>query len=511
MTVELLFNQSLSAAASANNNETVITNKKRQPLSALNSNLTPRDGKNNNKSTTTITKSKRKRSKKSSKKVRSREIYTPLIVNRQSNSTTQNNKQRSTVVNDTAAPQLPTIPIPDKQAVLPKLINNLPQELVAGKDSNNRSSNNQQYIKPTNDDITTIQLSDCNQSLQSNTTIILNFGYNANIVGKVRSLPLRVVAPSTLLSKHCHKEEGVISVQFINVPIQSGFDTLDDEYDDIQFMGGKVLSLKLKQNESKIIHVLWTPKQEGEVRERMVMYSPWSKVEISLIGIARSSIDSGESVSQEQTALEPSSAAQGEEKSKDTTAAVYQGRDNITYNAQQWEDEQCKTFMTWLNNIFHPLNTTTSVVNESQLIKEWQNANKLFNSNKMINIRSAIEREVKEGRLAITPRSNRNVLDEVYVQEQLTKLLLSYTPRWLQLGLGIVLALDDDQFVKVSLPMRKRRLSLSYFRTLFYTILTLFIPYVLTYTHSYTDEQSNDKRIIEENYTPTCTIGTIHG
>ena len=70
----------------------------------------------------------------------------------------------------------------------------------------------------------------------------------------------------------------------------------------------------------------------------------------------------------------------------------------------------------------------------------------------MINIRSAIEREVKEGRLAITPRSDRNVLDEVYVQEQLTELLLSYTPRWLQLGLGVVLALNDDQFVKVCLP-----------------------------------------------------------
>jgi len=450
MTVELLFNQSLSAAASANN-ETATTNKRRQPLSSINSNTprTPHDGKNNNNKSTTndITKSKRRRSKK----VRSREIYTPLIVNQQSISTTQNNKQRSTAVNDngtSAISPLQPPTLPDKQAALPKSINN--QELLLDRDSS-RSNNNQQYIKPSDDIITTIQLSDCNQSLQSNTTKILNFGYNANIVGKVRSLPLRVVAPS----KEGDKEEGVISVQFISVPIHSGFDTLDDEYDDIQFMVGKVLSLKLKQNESKIIHVLWTPKEEGEVRERMVMVTPWGdKVDISLIGIARSSIDSGESVSQEQTALEPSSAAQGEEKGKDTTAAVYQGRDNITYNAQQWEDEQCKTFMTWLNNIFHPLNnnSVSPVVNETQLITEWQNAKTLFNSNKMMNIRSAIEREVKEGRLAITPRSNRNILDEVYVQEQLTKLLLSYTPRWLQLGLGVVLALNDDQFVKVCLP-----------------------------------------------------------
>lgn len=344
MTVELLFNQSLSAAASANN-ETATTNKRRQPLSSINSNTprTPHDGKNNNNKSTTndITKSKRRRSKK----VRSREIYTPLIVNQQSISTTQNNKQRSTAVNDngtSAISPLQPPTLPDKQAALPKSINN--QELLLDRDSS-RSNNNQQYIKPSDDIITTIQLSDCNQSLQSNTTKILNFGYNANIVGKVRSLPLRVVAPS----KEGDKEEGVISVQFISVPIHSGFDTLDDEYDDIQFMVGKVLSLKLKQNESKIIHVLWTPKEEGEVRERMVMVTPWGdKVDISLIGIARSSIDSGESVSQEQTALEPSSAAQGEEKGKDTTAAVYQGRDNITYNAQQWEDEQCKTFMTWL-------------------------------------------------------------------------------------------------------------------------------------------------------------------
>ena len=39
--------------------------------------------------------------------------------------------------------------------------------------------------------------------------------------------------------------------------------------------------------------------------------------------------------------------------------------------------------------------------------------------------------------------------DEVYIQEQLTELLLSYTPRWLQLGLGIVLSLNTSQSRKV--------------------------------------------------------------
>ena len=55
--------------------------------------------------------------------------------------------------------------------------------------------------------------------------------------------------------------------------------------------------------------------------------------------------------------------------------------------------------------------------------------------------------------MAITPRStttrcnNRNILDEVYVQEEVTKLLLgSYDLKWLQLGLEIViLGLGGDE------------------------------------------------------------------
>ena len=64
--------------------------------------------------------------------------------------------------------------------------------------------------------------------------------------------------------------------------------------------------------------------------------------------------------------------------------------------------------------------------------------------------RLAITPRSDEGHLATTPGSDRNILDEVHVREQLTKLLLSYTPRWLQLGLGIVLAMNDSELIRVS-------------------------------------------------------------
>ena len=57
---------------------------------------------------------------------------------------------------------------------------------------------------------------------------------------------------------------------------------------------------------------------------------------------------------------------------------------------------------------------------------------------------------MKEGRLAISPGSERHIIDEVRVQEQLTDLLLSYTPRWLQLGLSVVLEMSDDESIKVN-------------------------------------------------------------
>lgn len=120
------------------------------------------------------------------------------------------------------------------------------------------------------------------------------------------------------------------------------------------------------------------------------------------------------------------------------------GSSGILYNSQQWEAEQSTAFKSWLNHLFRPAPEIDTVGDEQRSV-ELKAAMTLFNSRRMSAIRFAIEREVTEGRLAITPRAGRNILDEVYVQEQLSSLLLSYTPRWLQLGLDVVLAHHGDQ------------------------------------------------------------------
>lgn len=120
------------------------------------------------------------------------------------------------------------------------------------------------------------------------------------------------------------------------------------------------------------------------------------------------------------------------------------GSSGIFYDARQWEAQQSKAFQAWLNHLFHPTPEIT-IVSEEMRAAEMETAMILFNSRRMSAIRFAIDREVTEGRLAITPRAGRNILDEVYVQEQLSTLLLSYTPRWLQLGLHVVLAYHGDQ------------------------------------------------------------------
>ena len=57
---------------------------------------------------------------------------------------------------------------------------------------------------------------------------------------------------------------------------------------------------------------------------------------------------------------------------------------------------------------------------------------------------ASTEREAREGgRLAPTPKSNRNVVAKVRTRKRLRGLLLSCEPPWLRLGLGVVLA-DGD-------------------------------------------------------------------
>ncbi len=139
-------------------------------------------------------------------------------------------------------------------------------------------------------------------------------------------------------------------------------------------------------------------------------------------------------------------------------------------NAQQWEEEQCSMFAYWLNRLFYPEDGDSDhSISDEDLSAEWNSAKELFDSPNMHFIRNTVQREVKEGRLAIVPpRTDRFVLDEVYVQEQLTKLLLTYTPRWLQLGLGIVLALNNEDH-----NMQVSRKNLSQFTAhIFHTHLT---------------------------------------
>ncbi len=68
----------------------------------------------------------------------------------------------------------------------------------------------------------------------------------------------------------------------------------------------------------------------------------------------------------------------------------------------------------------------------------------------MQGIQTSVEREAREGCLALTPKSTRRILEEVYMREELTRLLLLYAPRWLQLGLGVVLGTDDNWSFEIS-------------------------------------------------------------
>lgn len=281
--------------------------------------------------------------------------------------------------------------------------------------------------------------------------IVLNFGYS-NFVGKTRSLPLRIVATSsndTLDSEY--------PIELDPTPLTKGFEiVLGGDYAlkhkhivcDGKSSGDRDAPtiFYLKQAESRVIHVVWTPTQEGEIREETNLVSPLGRIQITLLGIAC------------DTVKKSTLAKMKSQPRRDLT--TFHARDNITYDSQRWEDRQCATFTTWLNDVFHP-ESVFNRVDVEHILVEWETAKKLFDSPKMQAIRCSVEREVKHGRLAITPRSDeghlattpgsdRNILDEVHVREQLTKLLLSYTPRWLQLGLGIVLAMNDSELIRVS-------------------------------------------------------------
>jgi hypothetical protein len=281
--------------------------------------------------------------------------------------------------------------------------------------------------------------------------IVLNFGCS-NVVGKTRSLPFRFVGTASTTAIDTQ-----FPIELEHIPVTRGFGVILEGHD-IMEHGCEVCNSKtardvdartifhLKQEQYKIIHVHWTPTQEGEVREEICLKSPWGRFQVSLLGIAR---DTVQTPTLAKTKIQP--------KKYLTT---FHARDNIAYDSQCWEDRQCATFTTWLNTVFHP-ESNCNRIDDDQIILEWKAAKQLFDSPKMRAIRCSVEREVKYGRLSITPRSDdghlavtpgtdRNILDEVHVREQLIKLLLSYSPRWLEMGLGTVLAMNDSEIMKVS-------------------------------------------------------------
>jgi hypothetical protein len=66
----------------------------------------------------------------------------------------------------------------------------------------------------------------------------------------------------------------------------------------------------------------------------------------------------------------------------------------------------------------------------------------------MRKVRDAIEREVGRGRLVMRSDSD---FENVLLREELVGVLMSYSGRWLGLGLGVVLGLKGEGMWEVSL------------------------------------------------------------
>ena len=250
-----------------------------------------------------------------------------------------------------------------------------------------------------------------NEFLQMQKSVILNFG-TSNTVGKGRSLPFRIETAYSSGAETCQ-------IKFEHIPSGVGID-LTEEGRDREPLNA---SFQIRQGESKLFYVTWMPVLAGQLHEEIrLKTNAGEHFCVVVLGVSKSSPSDGRQI----------------ETSERLSSFV--DRDHITYTAEQWEEIQCDTFSNWLNGIFQSRSPNEAIeLSDHQIAREWSLAVSVFDSPEMREVRSTIEREVTEGRLAITPRSTRNVLDEVYVREQLTKLLLSFTPRWLQLGLEILL------------------------------------------------------------------------
>ncbi|KAL7554008.1 hypothetical protein ACHAWF_017369, partial [Thalassiosira exigua] len=177
------------------------------------------------------------------------------------------------------------------------------------------------------------------------------------------------------------------------------------------------------------------PAREGEAREELLVKSPWGSAGISVLGVARREGSPASTLAE---------ATEREGPPEEVDATGFRSRDHVTYTPAQWEEVQCAAFARWLNDLFRA-DDGVGAPDEAQRASERKAARELFDSPSMRAIRRAVEKEVTRGRLApATPGtysgSRRAMLDEVYVREELTRLLLSYEMRWLRLGLGVVLS-----------------------------------------------------------------------
>ena len=124
---------------------------------------------------------------------------------------------------------------------------------------------------------------------------------------------------------------------------------------------------------------------------------------------------------------------------------------------EMWAEKQCDAFASWINYTFQPIEHATHENTQSEepnvlggkgraafrtLLLHQHNsharkrAGEIYDSDEMKAIRSSIRAEVTSGRLAT--RTDQEVFANIGLRDQLFSILLSYSTRWLQLGLETV-------------------------------------------------------------------------
>jgi len=292
-----------------------------------------------------------------------------------------------------------------------------------------------------------------------------------NEVGKTRSIPFRIRAPSSFTSTTS------FLIELDQIPFEKGFYLFNGrnfpEYPtDVSALqmvtsSDSISSIQLLQGESKTLHVLWTPVERGSVCEVIHLNLQSAKLEIFLNGVARDPLPGTESGHIEElgnhanlqvkgpTVETPHNTSALEHEVPAATDAMTFEESEVhakpgtttklnvynTYGVARWEQHYSNIFKIWLNDLFS-CHDSRNVRDNFDPNEEWDTAILLFNSPEMKAARYTIETSVKSGRLAM--KSDRNVISNVDVQEKLTHLILSYSSRWLQLGLEIVLLFHDD-------------------------------------------------------------------